>query len=87
MLRLPLVSLVLVTGFSGAALAEQPVRVTTESTAYCRELALRLAGMPSGTREPARRLGEEGERLCRAGHTRTGIARLRRALRLAQAKP
>jgi hypothetical protein len=68
-----------------AAAAEGPVRVTTDSTAYCAELASRLAEQPYGLAEPARSLGEEGMRLCGKGHVRTGIAKLRRALRAAQA--
>lgn len=62
-----------------------PVRVTTDSNAYCAELALRLAAQPQGRIEPVRSMAEEGERLCETGHVRTGIAKLRRALRAAQA--
>ena len=62
-----------------------PVRVTSDSTAYCAELASRLAEQPHGHAEPARSLAEEGQRLCGKGHVRTGIAKLRRALRAAQA--
>ena len=68
-----------------AAAADGPVRVTTDSTAYCAELAGRLAEQPYGLVEPARSLAEEGLRLCGTGHVRTGIAKLRRALRAAQA--
>lgn len=66
------------------AAAELPVRVTTDSSAYCVELAMRLAAQPGSGNEPARSLGEEGARLCETGHVRTGIAKLRRALRAAQ---
>ena len=68
-----------------AAATEQPLRVTTDSSAYCVELASRLALQPGGRQEPARGLAEEGRRLCDTGHVRTGIAKLRRALRAAQA--
>ena len=68
-----------------AAAADGPVRVTTDSTAYCAELAGRLAEQPYGLVEPARSLAEDGLRLCGKGHVRTGIAKLRRALRAAQA--
>ena len=68
-----------------AAAADGPVRVTTDSTAYCAELAGRLAEQPYGLVEPARSLADEGLRLCGKGHVRTGIAKLRRALRAAQA--
>ncbi len=61
----------------------ETVRVTTDSLEYCTILAQRLAMTPQGDAEPARTLGEEGRRLCDGGHVRTGIARLRRALRAA----
>lgn len=67
-----------------AAAADGPMRVTTDSTAYCAELANRLAQQPHGQVEPAQSLAEEGQRLCGKGHVRTGIAKLRRALRAAQ---
>ena len=63
------------------------LRVTTDSATYCAELAERVAGMPRGAEEPARSLAEEGKRLCETGHVRTGIARLRRAIRQAQTLP
>jgi len=65
--------------------AEPPVRVTTESTNYCTELATRFSGQASGATEEARALAAEGRMLCETGHVRTGIAKLRRALRAAQA--
>jgi hypothetical protein len=34
--------------------------------------------------EPSRSLGEEGVKLCDEGHLRTGVTKLRRALRAAQ---
>jgi len=67
------------------AATEPPVRVTTDSSAYCVELATRLAAAPRKGEEPARSLAEEGQRLCETGHVRTGIAKLRRALRSVQA--
>lgn len=64
------------------ALAESPhLRLTTESAAYCSQLAARVAAQPGAGREPARRLAQEGRRLCAEGQVRTGIAKLRRALR------
>jgi hypothetical protein len=68
-----------------AGLADQPVRVTTDSLAYCGELAMRLSVQPGAEREPARSLAAEGQKLCSDGHVRTGIAKLRRAIRAAQA--
>lgn len=69
-----------------AASAEQPVQVTTDSSAYCQELAARFAGQGPDVPDTARTLAIEGLQLCRNGHTRTGIAKLRRALRATQAK-
>lgn len=66
------------------ALGEQPLRVTTDSSAYCEELAQRVSQQPGSRRDPVRSLAEEGQRLCEVGHVRTGIAKLRRALRAAQ---
>ena len=59
--------------------AEQPLRVTTDSFAYCGELAQRVSAQAAAQQEPTRRMAEEGQRLCETGHVRTGIAKLRRA--------
>ena len=40
--------------------------------------------LPAARMEPSRSLGVEGLRLCGDGHLRTGITKLRRALRAAQ---
>jgi hypothetical protein len=61
-----------------------PVRVTTDSAAYCQELAVRIAAQPGPSSAAVRTLAEEGQRLCDTGHVRTGIAKLRRALRASQ---
>jgi hypothetical protein len=68
------------------AAADEPApRVTTDSREYCAELAGRLDRMP-GARDPAvRRMADEGLLLCESGHPRAGVARLRRAIRAAQA--
>jgi hypothetical protein len=81
LLILPLLG---VGAFGAVAATEHPVRVTTDSSAYCLALSARLAEAPRGAEEPARSLAEEGQRLCETGHVRTGIAKLRRALRAAQ---
>jgi hypothetical protein len=60
------------------------LRVTTDSAAYCAELVERVATLPRGADEPTRSLAAEGQRLCETGHVRSGIARLRRAIRQAQ---
>lgn len=65
-----------------AGRGEQPMRVTTDSSAYCAELAARFAAQPATMPASAVTLAEEGQRLCRTGHVRTGIAKIRRALRV-----
>ncbi|HYF07564.1 MAG TPA: hypothetical protein VD970_08080 [Acetobacteraceae bacterium] len=76
----------------GMACSTQParaepaaVRVTTDTYEYCGILAQRLAMTPHGSEEPARSLAADGVRLCDNGHVRTGVAKLRRALRAAHA--
>lgn len=64
--------------------SDRPLRVTTESAEYCQVLTTRLASSPQANAELPRLLGEEGRRLCAVGHYRTGIAKLRRAIRAAQ---
>ena len=66
---------------------EPSPRVTTDTVEYCSSLMARLAGLPAAKEEPSRSLAVEGERLCGNGHVRTGIAKLRRAVRAAQASP
>ncbi|WP_198371926.1 hypothetical protein [Roseomonas rosulenta] len=81
--RLQILALVLIA--PAFAMGTEPVaQITTDSRDYCRELALRLASMPGATSEPARSLAEDGLRLCENGHPRSGVARLRRAIRAAQ---
>ena len=69
-----------------AHFAEQPLRVTTDDDAYCQVLLVRVSAAPAAANGPAAQLMEEGRQLCRAGHPRTGIAKLRRALRVAMAQ-
>jgi hypothetical protein len=60
------------------------LRLTTDSVEYCGRLAARLAALPGAAEENVRSLAEDGMRLCENGHFRTGVAKLRRALRMAQ---
>jgi hypothetical protein len=87
MLRAGLMSLLLPLAAAPltAVSAERQVRVTTDSSAYCQELAARFADQRRAATAEARALAEEGVKLCDEGHARTGIAKLRRALRAAQA--
>lgn len=72
------------------AMAESPAppRVTSYSQDYCNSLTRRLDAMMFTAHVPPSSkvivLSEEGRRMCDAGHTRGGIARLRRALMLLQ---
>jgi hypothetical protein len=59
-------------------------RITTESLEYCAELSQRLTTLPKAAEALPSTLAEEGRRLCASGHVRTGIAKLRRAIRAAQ---
>lgn len=61
------------------------LRLLTPSLAYCDELGSRYARLPRSRQEVARGLALEGLQLCREGYVRTGVAKLRRALRAAQA--
>lgn len=70
-----------------AADASSPARVTTDSPAYCEELLARLERLPNAEAGAPRVLAERGRRLCAEGQLRTGIAKLRRAIRAAQAEP
>jgi hypothetical protein len=65
--------------------AEPSPRVTTDTPEYCNSLVARLAALPAARKEPSRSLAAEGKRLCGDGHVRTGIAKLRRAVRAAKA--
>ena len=58
--------------------------VTSDSREYCIELADRLGLLPGARQDSVRRLAEDGMRLCENGHPRTGVAKLRRAIRAAQ---
>lgn len=69
---------------SAAGPEEQAPRLIDDTPEYCRSLARRLAVLPAARMEPSRSLGVEGLRLCGDGHLRTGITKLRRALRAAQ---
>ncbi len=68
------------------AAADQAVRVVTDNVEYCQLLATRLAGQPGADASAARQLAEEGLRLCETGQVRTGVAKLRRAIRASQAQ-
>jgi len=70
--------------FAVSAAAESPARVTTDSVEYCFQLFSRLSVQPPDVLASVRGLAEEGMRLCETGRTRSGISKLRRALRIVQ---
>jgi hypothetical protein len=86
-IMLPRLSLLLplLAGLPDPAVGEA-LRTLPQDMNYCRELTARLAPLPAAGRDPARSLAEEGIRLCHEGHVRTGVAKLRRALRAAQGR-
>jgi hypothetical protein len=84
LLRLPCL-LALLVGSMPVAASE--VRLVAPGLAYCDELSARFARLPRTRQDIARSLAEEGLQLCHEGHVRTGVARLRRALRAAQPRP
>jgi hypothetical protein len=64
-----------------------PTRVTSDSPEFCAQLADQLrhdlrARQPAPVPDEVRMLGHEGNRMCREGHIRPGILRIRRALML-----
>lgn len=79
----PLLMLALVS----TGMVESGPRVTSDTIEYCGSLAERVAALPPAAVEPYRSLAAEGVRLCRNGHVRTGIAKLRRVMKATQAAP
>jgi hypothetical protein len=71
-------STILVGCLAGAAAADDPMTVTTDTPEYCLSLAehMRAKGdMP----QHALMLWQRGRAMCLQGHIRSGLARLRRA--------
>ena len=68
-----------------AALAQQAApRLISDSPEYCSELAGRFDALGAEASAHLRVLANEGRQLCAEGQTRSGIAKLRRALKEAQ---
>ena len=64
-----------------------PTRVTSDSPEFCAQLADQLrqdvrTHQPTPVPDEVSMLGHEGRRMCREGHIRPGILRIRRALML-----
>jgi len=70
---------------STSALAQQSApRLISDSPEYCAELAGRFDALGAEAPAHLRVLANEGRQLCAEGQTRSGIAKLRRALKEAQ---
>ena len=68
-----------------AAVAQQAApRLISDSPEYCAELAGRFDALGAEAPAHLRVLANEGRQLCAEGQTRSGIAKLRRALKEAQ---
>ena len=68
-----------------AAFAQQATpRLISDSQEYCAELSGRFAVLEMEAPAHLRLLADEGRQLCAEGQTRSGIAKLRRALKEAQ---
>jgi len=68
-----------------AAFARQATpRLISDSPEYCAELSGRFSALEIDAPTHLRALAEEGRQLCAEGQTRSGIAKLRRALKEAQ---
>ncbi|WP_301587666.1 hypothetical protein [Sabulicella glaciei] len=80
------VPLLVLPASAGAEHQAHDLRLTTDTLEYCQSLARRLESMPGHTEPTPRLLGQQGRRLCARGHVRTGIARLRRAIRIAASR-
>jgi hypothetical protein len=81
-----LVPLALLIAAPGLMAGGEPIpRVTTDSREYCVELADRLLGLPGADDDAVQRMALDGLWLCNNGHPRTGVAKLRRAIRAARA--
>ena len=77
---------VILVALPGGGNPSPPVRITTDTPAYCQlllervhELARRAADAP---RQEASGLADEGRRLCAGGEVRAGLLRLRHAVML-----
>jgi hypothetical protein len=77
--------LLLAAPFASPASKAEAVRVTTDSVVYCFELAGRVERHQGAANERTRNLTLERKALCANGQVRSGIGKLRRALREAQA--
>ena len=84
-MRNPLLILALATLATQAWGQAAPQRIPPpDSDAYCQSLLTRIStAQVHGQAEMVAQLTTEGEQLCAAGQSRRGIAKLRRALRIA----
>ncbi len=68
------------------ARAQEPIQITTDTPAYCRQLLDRVSELVQAASTPppgdVTSLAAEGEKMCAEGEVRGGILRLRRAVML-----
>jgi hypothetical protein len=82
-----------VTAFAQPVETDTPVtRVTSDSPEFCAQLADMLrqdvrTHQPAPVPDEVRMLGREGRKMCREGHIRPGILRIRRALLILRGEP
>ena len=76
-------ALLLLISFASGAQQATP-RLISDSPEYCAELSGRFAALEIEAPAHLRLLADEGRQLCAEGQTRSGIAKLRRALKEAQ---
>ena len=81
---MPWLSALLLLISSVAAAQQATPRLISDSPEYCAELAGRFAALSPEAPVHLRLLADEGRQLCAEGQARSGIAKLRRALKEAQ---
>ncbi len=79
MRKTALIAALLVCGVYSASRADDPECITSDTPAYCEQLAKKMNAL--GTMPPhAHALWQQGRALCERGQIRAGLARLRRAM-------
>ena len=78
---MPWVFALLLFASTSAQAQQASPRLISDSPEYCAELAGRFAALGAETPSHLRVLADEGRQLCAEGQTRSGIAKLRRALK------
>ncbi len=83
MRKTALIAALLVFGVNSASRADDPECITSDTPAYCEQLATKMNTL--GSMPPrAHALWLQGQALCERGQIRAGLARLRRAMIIAR---